>query len=98
MNSSSTTAALTGFASWLVFALSLSIGGFGLLENLGSTTHLSNWLFFLSVVLAAVASFRLIRTIHSSGALSFDFLGGLAGLVFLGTLAALALMKWLRYV
>ena len=98
MSRSSNATALAGIGSWLVFALALFKGGFGLLENMGAATHVSNWLLFLAMTLAAVASFRLISAIKQSGTLSLGFLGGLAGLVFLGTLAALALIKWLKYV
>lgn len=96
MSKKDTLLIICGIGSWVLFIVAVSSGGFGLLENFIGT-HTSNWLLLLSILLAIFAAALLLRKLADLSALSLPMVSGILGLMLIGTIVVLALLRVLRF-
>lgn len=84
-----------GLGCWLLFIIGVSIGSFGVLENLGSTFS-SNLFFYISFIFAGLGTVAFLVFLKKSKMLSISVIGGLLATTYLSALVLLWLHKALR--
>jgi len=87
---------IAGLGAWVLFFVSIEIGGFDLLTNLVGT-QTSNWLLLISLVLAIIAGGLMTKKLAELGAMTLPMISGILGMVLVATVVVLALLRAWRY-
>ncbi len=87
---------IAGLGSWVLFLVSIAIGGFDLLTNLVGM-HTSNVLLLAALALAVIASGLMTKKLAELGALTLPMVSGILGMVLVATVVVLALLRAWRY-